>query len=90
MMEPLSKSPATSLVRSPNIAKQPNLDPSHAGIRANYGVALLRLGKWAEGLNELYQALQLDPHNEQLRTTLKDALSQAPETALPSWKDEVR
>jgi tetratricopeptide (TPR) repeat protein len=66
------------------------LDPSHVGIRTNYGVALLRLGKWAEGLNELYQALQLDPHNEQLRTTLRDALSQAPETARPSWKDEVR
>jgi tetratricopeptide (TPR) repeat protein len=66
------------------------LDPSHAGIRTNYGIALLRLGMWTEGLNELHQALQLDPHNEKVRTTLKDALSQAPKTALPSWKDEVR
>lgn len=66
------------------------LDPSHAGIRTNYGVALLRLGQWTEGLNELYRALQLDPHNEQRRATLKDALSQAPKASLPSWKDEVR
>src|ERR1700749_2842862 len=65
------------------------LDPSHAGIRTNYGVALLRMGKWADGLDELHQALQLDPHNEQIRAALKDALSQAPNSALPSWKDEV-
>ncbi len=66
------------------------LDPGHVGILTNYGVALLRTGKWTEGLNVLHQALQLDPHNEPLRATLKDALSQAPEGALPSWKDEVR
>lgn len=66
------------------------LDPSHVGIRINYGVALLRLGQWTEGLDELHQAWQLDPHNEQLRATLKDALMQAPKTAIPSWKDEVR
>ena len=66
------------------------LDPNHVGIRINYGVALLRLGHWTEGLDELHQAWQLDPHNEQLRATLKDALAQAPKTAIPSWKDEVR
>jgi len=66
------------------------LDPTHVGIRTNYGVALLRLGQWTEGLNELHQALQLDPHNEKLRAALKDALSQAPKSALPPWKDEVR
>jgi len=66
------------------------LDPTHAGIRTNYGVALLRLGNWAEGLDELHQALQLEPQNQKLRTTLKDALSQAPKTALPAWKDEVQ
>jgi tetratricopeptide (TPR) repeat protein len=66
------------------------LDPSHAGIRTNYGVALLRMGKWSEGLDELHQALQLDPHNEQIQAALKDALSQAPDGTLPSWKDEVR
>ena len=66
------------------------LDPSHVGIRINYGVALLRLGQWTEGLDELHQAWQLDPHNEQLRTTLKDALVQAPKDAIPPWKEEVR
>jgi protein O-GlcNAc transferase len=66
------------------------LDPTHVGIRINYGVALLRLGQWTEGLDELHQAWQLDPHNEQLRATLKDALLQAPKTAIPPWKDEVR
>jgi len=65
------------------------LDPSHVGIRINYGVALLRSGQWTEGLDELHQAWQLDPHNEQLRATLKDALRQAPKDAVPSWKDEV-
>jgi protein O-GlcNAc transferase len=66
------------------------LDPTHVGIRINYGVALLRLGQWTEGLDELHQAWQLDPHNEQLRATLKDALLQAPKAAIPPWKDEVR
>jgi tetratricopeptide (TPR) repeat protein len=66
------------------------LDPSHAGIRTNYGVALLRMGKWSEGLDELHQALQLDPHNQQIQAALKDALSQAPDGTVPSWKDEVR
>jgi tetratricopeptide (TPR) repeat protein len=66
------------------------LDPGHAGIRTNYGVALLRLGNWSEGFEELHQAWQLDPNNKQIQAALKDALSQAPEGALPSWKDEVR
>lgn len=66
------------------------LDPGHAGIRTNYGVALLRLRKWSEGLDELHQASQLNPNNEQIRAALKDALSQAPASALPPWKDEVR
>jgi tetratricopeptide (TPR) repeat protein len=66
------------------------LDPNHAGIRTNYGVALLRTGKWSEGLEELHQALLLDPHNEPIRAALRDALSQAPAGTLPVWKDEVR
>ena len=66
------------------------LDPTHAGIRTNYGVALLRLGKWPEGLDELHQAWLLDPHNEQIHAALKDALTQAPAGILPAWKDEVR
>ena len=65
------------------------LDPSHAGIRTNYGVALLRTGKWTEGLDALHEAWQADPHNEQIHAALKDALSQAPADMLPPWKDEV-
>ena len=33
------------------------LDPNHVGIRVNYAVALLRLGRWTDGLNELHEAL---------------------------------
>jgi hypothetical protein len=60
------------------------------GIRVNYGVALLRAGQWSEGLEELHQAWQKDPGNEPLRAALKDALAQAPKSALPSWKDEIK
>jgi tetratricopeptide (TPR) repeat protein len=66
------------------------LDPDHTGIRINYGVALLRLGRWTEGLDELHAALLRDPNDAKLKATLKDALAQAPANALPSWKDEVR
>ncbi len=66
------------------------LDPGHAGIRTNYAVALLRSGKWSEGLEELHQAWQLDPHNAQIQAALKDALSQAPASSLPPWKDDVQ
>jgi tetratricopeptide (TPR) repeat protein len=66
------------------------LDPDHEGIRINYGVALLRLGQWEAGLDELHAALLRDPSNVQLRTTLRDALAQAPLSATPKWKDEVR
>jgi tetratricopeptide (TPR) repeat protein len=61
------------------------LYPEHAGIRTNYGVALLRLGEWTEGLEELHQALLNDPKNEHLRAVLKDALAQAPPAAIPAW-----
>jgi tetratricopeptide (TPR) repeat protein len=66
------------------------LDPGHAGIRTNYGVGLLRLGKWTEGLEELHQALLIDPQNQQIRAALKEAISQAPVGVVPAWKDEVR
>jgi len=54
------------------------LDPEHVGIRLNFGVALLRLGQWKEGLAELREALRRDPDNAQVKTALKDALEQAP------------
>jgi tetratricopeptide (TPR) repeat protein len=54
------------------------LDPEHAGIRVNFGVALLRLGQWKEGLSELREALRRDPRNAQVKGALADALEQAP------------
>jgi tetratricopeptide (TPR) repeat protein len=54
------------------------LDATHVGIRLNYGVALLRLGQWKEGLSELREALRRDPGNVQVKAALEDALEQAP------------
>jgi superkiller protein 3 len=54
------------------------LDPAHIGFRLNYGVALLRLGKWSEGLAQLREALRRDPSNGQAKAVLEDALAQAP------------
>ncbi len=61
------------------------LNGKHAGIRVNYGVALLRLGRWREGLEQLREARELDPGNTQIETALKDAISQAPASELPDW-----
>jgi tetratricopeptide (TPR) repeat protein len=66
------------------------LYPEHAGIRVNYGVALLRLGQWTEGLDELHEALLRDPENKQIRAALKDALAQAPPNVTPKWKQDVQ
>jgi protein O-GlcNAc transferase len=54
------------------------LDPTHAGIRLNFGVALLRLGQWKEGLAELREAVRRDPDNTLAKAALNDALEQAP------------
>jgi tetratricopeptide (TPR) repeat protein len=59
------------------------LNPAHVGIRVNYAVALLRLGRWTEGLTELHEALQRDPSNAQIKAALQDALSQAPPGTVP-------
>jgi tetratricopeptide (TPR) repeat protein len=61
------------------------LNSKHAGIRVNYAVALLRLGQWREGLEQMHQAQELDPGNAQIETALKDAISQAPASELPGW-----
>jgi tetratricopeptide (TPR) repeat protein len=63
------------------------LYPAHAGIRVNYAVALLRLGQWTAGLNELHEALERDPGNAQIRSALNDALRQAPAGMRPAWAD---
>jgi tetratricopeptide (TPR) repeat protein len=62
-----------------------DLEPDHNGIRVNYAVALLRLGRWTDGLNQLHEALQHQPDDRSIQTALKDALSQAPPSTLPPW-----
>lgn len=54
------------------------LDPEHAGFHMNFGVALLRLGQWKEGLAELRDAARRDPDSALIKTALQDALEQAP------------
>jgi len=62
-----------------------DLYPSHVPIRVNYAVALLRLGQWREGLNQLHEALQRDPGNTKIQAALADALKQAPAALVPQW-----
>jgi tetratricopeptide (TPR) repeat protein len=52
--------------------------PEHTGIRANYAIALLRLGQWKEGLAELREVSRKEPDNALFRAALEDAVSQAP------------
>ena len=65
-----------------------SLNPDHVGTRVNYAVALLRLGRWTDGLTELHEALERDPDNKQIQLAWKDALSQAPKDAIPAWGRE--
>ena len=55
-----------------------DLNPGHAGMHVNYGVALLRLGQWERGLAELRTAVRQDPSNSRFQRALEDALAQAP------------
>lgn len=52
--------------------------PEHLGIRLNYGLALLRTGRWQAGLDQLRDALKRDPTNLTVKQALDDALQQAP------------
>ncbi|MDQ6677557.1 MAG: tetratricopeptide repeat protein [Acidobacteriota bacterium] len=61
-----------------NYAEATRLDPEHNGIRTNYGIALLRLGRWKEGLDQLREALRREPANQNIQRALEDALRQAP------------
>lgn len=63
------------------------LNPEHVGIRVNYAIALLRLGQWTDGLNELHEALRRDPGNTTIKAALNDALAQAPRDSVPQWND---
>jgi len=66
------------------------LNGKHAGIRSNYAVALLRLGQWRQGLDEMQRAQDLDPDNKQIERALKDAILQAPASELPDWARSAR
>ncbi len=61
------------------------LAPQSLTMRVNYAVALLRLGRWSEGLNELHTALLMDPANATTQEAFKEALSQAPAGTVPHW-----
>jgi protein O-GlcNAc transferase len=52
------------------------LFPEHIGIRTNVAVALLKLGWWEEGLEQMREALRRDPGNAELKAALDDALGQ--------------
>ncbi len=54
------------------------LNPEHNGIRFNLAAALLRLGRWKEGLADLHECLVRDPANPTLKAVWDDALRQAP------------
>jgi predicted Zn-dependent protease len=47
-----------------------DLDPTDAVLRLNYGLALCRLGRWAEGAAELEEVLRLNPNNADAAKTL--------------------
>jgi tetratricopeptide (TPR) repeat protein len=66
------------------------LSPRDVPIHVNYAVAMLRLGQWTDGLNELHQSLLMDPNNEKIRAALRDALAQAPAESVPQWKNELK
>lgn len=66
------------------------LSPGNVPIRVNYAVAMLRLGDWTHGLNELHESLSMDPNNLKIKAALRDALAQAPPNLIPQWKDESK
>ena len=61
------------------------LAPKNVPMRVNYAVALLRLGRWTEGLNQLHAALLMDPSNAKIQEALKEAVAQAPAGTVPDW-----
>jgi predicted Zn-dependent protease len=53
------------------------LNPEHVGIRVNLAIALLKLGRWDEGVSELREASRRAPANRDIQRALDDALAQA-------------
>ena len=56
------------------------LDPQHAGFRMNLGLALCRVGRWAEGADELREVVRLDPDNGEATRALYIAVDEAAKT----------
>ncbi|MCU1236721.1 MAG: Tetratricopeptide 2 repeat protein [Candidatus Solibacter sp.] len=63
------------------------IDPDHVGIRTNLAVALLKLGRWDEGISQMREALRRDPGNTNLQKGLEDAMAQAKAHGLVRDKD---
>lgn len=61
------------------------LAPQNVPMRVNYAVALLRMGQWTPGLNELHAALLMDPGNSKIQEALRQAIAQAPAGTAPDW-----
>jgi tetratricopeptide (TPR) repeat protein len=64
------------------------LSPNTVAMRVNYAVAMLRLGEWTEGLNQLHQSLLMDPANAKIKAALRDAIAQAPPGSVPHWPEQ--
>ena len=54
------------------------LNPESNAFRVNFAVALLRLGRWKEGLAQMHECLRRDPDNPTLKSAWDDAIQQAP------------
>jgi Flp pilus assembly protein TadD len=64
------------------------LSPESVPIRVNYAGALLRLGQWTAGLNELHAALLMNTSDVKVRDALRDALKLAPPGTAPQWEND--
>ncbi len=56
------------------------LDPEHGGFRLNLGLALCRLGRWDEGIEEIREVVRRDPDNAEATKALYIALEQQPKS----------
>ena len=62
----------------PKYSAAHELNPESGLFRFNMAVALLRVGRWKEGLAELHTCMDLEPDNTKLKAVWDDAIRQAP------------
>jgi tetratricopeptide (TPR) repeat protein len=55
-----------------------DLDPEHSGFRLNAGLALCRLGRWDEGINQIREVVRRDPNNAEATRALYIAMDLQP------------